>query len=159
MPSVLSFGKFLAHGATNIIPNEVKLEGTFRTFDENWRIEAHQRMTKLAESLVEGMGGQVEFRIERGYPVLENHPELTLECKKMAIAYMGENNVVDLELRMTAEDFAYYSQMMPGCFYRLGTADPMNDSKSFSVHNPRFDIDENSLEIGAGLMAWLAVGK
>ncbi len=157
MPSVLSFGKFLANGATNIIPNEVKLEGTFRTFDEEWRNEAHQRMVHLADSLVSGMGGKVDFRIERGYPVLHNNPELTQKCRDWAVAYLGEANVVDLDLRMTAEDFAYYSQIMPGCFYRLGTADPQNEEKSYSVHHPRFDVDERSLEIGAGLMAWMAI--
>jgi amidohydrolase len=159
MPSVLSFGKVIANGATNIIPNEVKLEGTFRTFDETWRNEAHARMIQLAQSLVQGMGGQVDFRIERGYPVLHNDADLTASCKEKAIAYLGSERVIDLELRMTAEDFAYYSQIMPGCFYRLGTADPNNEEKSFSVHHPRFDIDEQALEVGAGLMAWLAVGN
>jgi amidohydrolase len=157
MPSVLSFGKVLAHGATNIIPNEVKIEGTFRTFDEQWRNEAHDRMVQLATSIAEGMGGKIDFRIERGYPVLHNDPAITAQCKAAAIAYLGENKVHDLELRMTAEDFAYYSQMMPGCFYRLGTADPNTEDKSFSVHHPRFDIDEHALEIGSGLMAWMAL--
>jgi len=158
MPSVLSFGKFIAQGATNIIPNEVKLEGTFRTFDEDWRNDAHARMIELAKSLVKGMGGEIEFRIERGYPVLHNDLGLTLKCKNLAVAYLGAEQVVDLDLRMTAEDFAYYSQIMPGCFYRLGTASPHNDNKSFSVHHPRFDVDESCLEIGAGLMAWMAIG-
>lgn len=157
MPSVLSFGKFIANGATNIIPNTVQLAGTFRTFDEEWRNEAHRRMTQLAESLVAGMGGQVEFRIERGYPVLHNDPEITQRCRAWAVDYLGASNVVDLDLRMTAEDFAYYSQIMPGCFYRLGTADPNSEEKSYSVHHPRFDIDEQALETGAGLMAWMAV--
>ncbi|MEN9639209.1 MAG: hypothetical protein RLZZ262_1077 [Bacteroidota bacterium] len=157
MPTVLSFGKFIANGATNIIPNTVEMAGTFRTFDEEWRNEAHRRMKQLAESLVTGMGGQVDFRIERGYPVLHNDAEMTSRCKAWAQAYLGEENVVDLDLRMTAEDFAYYSQIMPGCFYRLGTADPNSNDKSFSVHHPKFDIDEKALETGAGLMAWMAI--
>jgi len=113
MPSVLSFGKVIANGATNIIPNEVKLEGTFRTFDERWRKEAHRRMIELAEGLVKGMGGEVDFRIEVGYPVLKNDEALTIRAKERAITYLGVDNVVDLEVRMTAEDFAYYGRHGP----------------------------------------------
>ena len=158
MPSVLSFGKVIAEGATNVIPNEVRMEGTFRTFDESWRREAHQRMKSLAENLCEGMGGSVDFRIEIGYPVLVNEPALTLLAKQRAIEYLGAENVVDLDLRTTAEDFAYFTQLWKGCFYRLGTASP-DGSKSFSVHNSRFDIDESSLATGMGLMAWLAIAE
>jgi len=157
MPSVLSFGKVIANGATNIIPSEVKLEGTFRTFDERWRKEAHERMVALADGLVKGMGGEVDFRIEIGYPVLQNDEALTLRARERAIEYLGEANVVDLDVRMTAEDFAYFGHEMPGCFYRLGTASSTDDSKSFSVHHPRFDIDEEALKTGMGLMAWMAV--
>lgn len=156
-PSVLSFGKVIANGATNIIPNEVKLEGTFRTFDEAWRKDAHMRMTELAVQLVKSMGGEVDFKIEVGYPVLRNDEQLTQAAKQKAIDFLGEENVVDLELRMTAEDFAYYGHLMPACFYRLGTASSSDDSKSFSVHHPRFDIDEDALVTGMGLMAWMAV--
>jgi amidohydrolase len=157
MPSVLSFGKVIANGATNIIPGEVKIEGTFRTFDEKWRKEAHERMIALADGLVKGMGGEVDFRIEVGYPVLKNDESLTLRARELAVEYLGSENVVDLNVRMTAEDFAYYGHEMPGCFYRLGTASPNDESKSFSVHHPRFDIDEEALKTGMGLMAWLAV--
>lgn len=156
-PTVLSFGKVIANGATNIIPNEVKMEGTFRTFNEEWRVEAHQRMKDLATNLVKSMGGEVEFRIEVGYPVLKNDSSLTAAAKQFAIDYLGEEHVVDLDIRMTAEDFAYFSQYMPACFYRLGTASPKDDSKSYGVHNSRFDIDENALETGMGLMAWLTI--
>lgn len=158
MPSVLSFGKVIANGATNIIPNEVKLEGTFRTFDEKWRKEAHRRMIELAEGLVKGMGGEVDFRIEVGYPVLKNDEALTIRAKDRAIEYLGAENVIDLDIRMTAEDFAYFGHEMPGCFYRLGTASSRDESKSFSVHHPRFDIDEEALKTGMGLMAWMVVG-
>jgi amidohydrolase len=157
MPSVLSFGKVVANGATNIIPSEVKLEGTFRTFDERWRKEAHSRMIALAEGLVKGMGGEVDFRIDVGYPVLKNDEALTVRSKELAAEYLGAENVVDLDVRMTAEDFAYYGHEMPGCFYRLGTASPNDESKSYSVHHPRFDIDEEALKTGMGLMVWLAV--
>ena len=157
MPSVLSFGKVIANGATNIIPSEVRLEGTFRTFDEKWRKEAHERMIALADGLVKGMGGEVDFRIEVGYPVLKNDESLTLRARELAVEYLGSENVVDLNVRMTAEDFAYYGHEMPGCFYRLGTASPVDETKSYSVHHPRFDIDEEALKTGMGLMAWLAV--
>lgn len=156
IPSVLSFGKVIAQGATNIIPNEVYLEGTFRTFDEEWRSLAHQKMVKIAQSIAEGMGGACEFEVRRGYPFLKNNPELTQKAKQAAIAYLGEDNVVDLDIWLAAEDFAYYSQVADACFYRLGTR---NESKGIvsGVHTPTFDIDEQALEIGAGLMAWLAI--
>lgn len=157
-PTVLSFGKVIANGATNIIPNEVKLEGTFRTFDEKWRREAHARMKELAQHLVLSMGGEVDFRIDVGYPVLHNHEELTARAKQRAIDFLGKENVVDLGLRMTAEDFSYYTRVMPGCFYRLGTAEA-GGGKSFPVHNSHFDIDENALETGMGMMVWQALGE
>jgi len=107
---------------------------------------------------VEGMGGELDFEIRKGYPYLKNDPFLTRRSKQAAIDYLGEENVVDLDIWMAAEDFAYYSQVVDGCFYRLGTR---NEAKGIisSVHTPTFDIDEDALEIGAGLMAWLAVSE
>lgn len=156
VPSVLSFGKVQANGATNVIPDEVSMEGTFRTMDEVWRASAHQKMKKMAECIAEGMGGSCDFEIQHGYPYLENHPEFTRLCKQAAIEYMGEENVVDLDLWMAAEDFSYYSQQTDACFYRLGTR---NEEKGITsgVHTPTFNIDEQALKVGAGLMAWLAV--
>ncbi len=156
IPSVLSFGKVIANGVTNVIPNEVKIEGTFRTLDEKWRGEAHQKMKKLAESLVEGMGGTCEFTILRGYPYLANHPALTQQLQTAAQAFVGAENVIDLDIWMAAEDFAYYTHEAPACFYRLGTR---NEAKGIvsGVHTPTFDIDEQALSLGAGLMAWLAL--
>ena len=113
-------------------------------------------MVQLAKGLVEGMGGEVDFRIEVGYPVVMNDEALTLKAIDAAKKYLGEENVVELDMRTTAEDFAYYSQHMPGCFYRLGTATP-DGQKTAPVHNSRFDIDEQSLLTGMGLMAWLAL--
>ncbi len=157
MPSVLTLGKINSTGgSTNIIPNEVKLMGTFRTFDETWRNDAHQKMKKMAESIADGMGAKCEFTVVRGYPALYNNPELAINTKQWAIDFLGEENVVDLPLRLTAEDFAYYSQVMPACFYRLGTG---NVSKGITspVHTNTFDIDEDCLELSIGLMAWLAI--
>jgi amidohydrolase len=156
IPSVLTFGKInSAGGATNIIPNEVRIEGTFRTMHERWRAEAHKRMKKMAESIAKGMGGACEFNILHGYPVLHNHEALSARTKQWAIEYLGNDQVVDLPLRMTSEDFAYFSQAMPACFYRLGTGNPERGITS-PVHTDTFDIDEAALETGAGLMAWLA---
>jgi amidohydrolase len=155
-PTVLSFGKVIANGATNIIPNEVKIEGTFRTMNEEWRAQAHEKMKKMAELLAESMGGTCAFEIRRGYPYLENNPELTQRMQNAAQNYLGAENVVDLDLWMAAEDFAYYTQQVDACFYRLGTR---NESRGItsSVHTPTFDVDEAALETGMGLMAWLAV--
>lgn len=155
-PTVLSFGKVTANGATNIIPNEVKMEGTFRTLDEKWRAEAHKKMKKLAEGLAESMGGHCDFEIRNGYPFLRNDPAMTLKLKKQAEVYMGEENVVELDLWMAAEDFAYFTQEVDACFYRLGTGNVARGITS-SVHTPTFDIDESALTTGAGLMAWLAI--
>jgi amidohydrolase len=156
LPTVLSFGKVIANGATNVIPNEVYLEGTFRTLDEKWRKEAHIKMKKLAEGLVESMGGTVDFNIVNGYPFLINEPELTNAAKKHAEDYLGKENVLDLDLWMAAEDFAYYSQVADACFYRLGIRNEERGITS-SVHTPTFDIDEKALETGTGLMAYLAL--
>ncbi|MCB9359891.1 MAG: amidohydrolase [Flavobacteriales bacterium] len=156
IPTVLSFGKIIGNGATNIIPDEVKLEGTFRTMNEEWRAKAHQKMKKMAEDIAEGMGGECIFDIHVGYPFLVNDEELTARAKQGAIEFLGEKNVVDLDLRMTAEDFAFYSQLLPACFYRLGVK---NDQKQINsgLHTSTFNIDEDALEIGMGLMTWLTI--
>jgi len=157
-PSVLSFGKVQANGATNVIPNEVKLEGTFRTMDEAWRAEAHTRMKKMAEGIAESMGGTCEFEIRKGYPFLVNEEKLTAQAKQFAEDYLGKENVLDLDIWMAAEDFAYYSQVADACFYRLGTR---NEAKGItsSVHTPTFDIDENAFAISTGLMAYIALKR
>lgn len=156
VPSVLSFGKVIANGATNVIPDVVYLEGTFRTLDEKWRKEAHQLMLKIANGVAESLGGSVEFNIMKGYPFLKNDEQLTAKAKQAAIDYLGADNVVDLDIWMAAEDFSFYSQEVPACFYRLGTRNEARGITS-SVHTPTFDIDESALEIGMGLMAWQAL--
>jgi amidohydrolase len=158
IPSVLSFGKVIANGATNVIPNEVKMEGTFRTLDEKWRKEAHAIMIQTATQIAESMGGSCEFEVRHGYPFLYNDIETTRRAKAYATEYVGAENIIDLDIWMAAEDFAYYSQEMPACFYRLGTR---NEAKGIlsSVHTPTFDIDETALELGAGLMAWIALSE
>lgn len=156
LPTVLSFGKVLANGATNVIPDEVYLEGTFRTLDESWRSEAHSKMKALAGSIAEGLGGSCEFNIVKGYPFLINHEELTASIQEDAIAYVGSENVEELEIWMAAEDFAFYSQAAPSCFYRLGVRNETAGITS-PVHTSTFNIDESALETGMGLMSWLAL--
>jgi len=158
LPTVLSFGKVIANGATNVIPNEVYLEGTFRTLDETWRAEAHKRMKKMAEGIAESMGAECEFKIVNGYPFLVNEEKLTAEIRGFAESYLGKENVLDLDIWMAAEDFAYYSQVADSCFYRLGIR---NEEKGItsSVHTPTFDIDESALAISTGLMAYIALKR
>jgi len=155
-PSVLSFGKVIADGATNIIPNHVEMAGTFRTFDEQWRNEAHQLIERTCSGIAASLGGRIELEIRRGYPVLKNDIEATRRSRKSAESFLGVDCVMSIDPRMTAEDFAYYTHVAPGCFYRLGTSSP--DGKSFhhGIHHPQFDIDESALMTGMGLMAWIA---
>ncbi len=156
IPTVLSFGKVIANGATNVIPNEVYLEGTFRTLDESWREKAHVLMVQTAHGIAAAYGGTVDFEIRRGYPFLMNDPQVTERAKNAAIEFLGAENVLDLDIWMAAEDFAYYSQVAPACFYRLGTR---NEEKGIisSVHTPTFDIEEKALSLGVGLMTYLAL--
>lgn len=156
LPSVLSFGKVNANGATNIIPNEVKLEGTFRTLNEEWRKEAHRLMKKMAEGIAESMGGSCDFNIAHGYPFLINEEKLTANARLFAEEYLGAANVIDLDIWMAAEDFAYYSQVTDACFYRLGTGNAEKGT-TYSVHTPNFDIDEDALRTSTGLMAYIAL--
>jgi amidohydrolase len=156
MPTVLSFGKMEAKGATNIIPNEVYLEGTFRTLDEKWRDQAHQRMKQLAEGMAASMGGHCEFRIVRGYPYLENEARLSAAVKQYAGAYLGPENVLEWDVWMAGEDFAYYSQQTDACLYLLGTGNPARGITS-SLHTPTFEVEEKALALSTGLMAYLAL--
>jgi amidohydrolase len=155
-PSVLTIGKFIANGATNIIPNDVYIEGTFRCMNEEWRAEGLSKIQKMAEAIADSMGARCEFWIVKGYPYLQNHPELTAKTRNSAEKYVGSENIVDLDLWMAGEDFAFYSQQVDACFYRLGTR---NEAKGIvsGVHTPTFDVDEESLRIGPGLMAFMAM--
>jgi amidohydrolase len=155
-PTVLSFGNIVGKGATNIIPDEVNIAGTFRAMNEEWRASALDKITRMAESIAEGMGGKCVVEISRGYPYLQNNPELTRRIRKAAEAYVGVENVTDLDITLGAEDFSYYSQVIPASFYRLGTSNPSKGITSY-VHTPTFDIDEDALKLGAGLMAWMAI--
>ena len=155
-PSVLSITAIEGGSTTNVIPNEVKLKGTFRAMNEEWRFRAHELIRTLSTDLVRSMGGEIDLDIDVGYPSVYNNEALTESSKRKAEEYMGKTNVEETESRMGAEDFGYYTQHIPGCFYRLGV---MNKEKGIvsGVHTPTFNIDEGAIEIGMGMMAWLGV--
>ncbi len=151
-PSVLSISSFQGGNTTNVIPSEVKLMGTFRAMDEGWRAKAHGLIKKLTGELVESMGAEADVHIDVGYPTVYNHEALNDYARSLAEEYMGIGNVEETEVRMGAEDFGYYSQKIPGCFYRLGTANKAAGITS-GVHTPTFNVDEDAIEIGMGMMA------
>ncbi len=155
-PSVLSITSFQAGNTTNVIPSEVKLMGTLRAMNEDWRFKAHELIKKQAVLLVESMGAEADVHVDVGYPFVWNDIELSETGRKLAEQFAGEENVSETELRMGAEDFAYYSQKIPACFFRLGAG---NASKGITsnVHTPTFNIDESAIEQGMGMMAWLAI--
>jgi amidohydrolase len=153
-PSVLSITSFQGGHTTNVIPSEVKLMGTFRAMDETWRFKAHDIIRKLATELVHSMGAEIDLHIDVGYPSVYNNEQLNIVAKDLAKKFMGAENIETTELRMGAEDFGYYTQVVPGCFYRLGV---MNEAMGITsgVHTPTFNIDESAIEKGMGMMAWL----
>ncbi|MBW6479162.1 MAG: amidohydrolase [Bacteroidales bacterium] len=158
IPTVLSFGRITGNGRMNIIPDEVKLDGTFRTFSEKWRTEAHEKIRQIAQGVAVSMGGNCEVEIKEGYPFLKNDEHLSSHFCEYASDYLGKENIVELDLAMTAEDFAFYSHHLPACFYRLGTGNKNNGITS-NVHTSTFNIDEKALETGMGLMAWVVVSE
>ncbi|NCA29616.1 MAG: amidohydrolase [Chitinophagia bacterium] len=153
-PSVLSICSVHGGNTTNVIPSEVKLMGTFRAMDEVWRFKAHELMIQQAKGLSLATGAEIDFKVDVGYPTVDNEPVITEAAWKLADAYMGASNVEETEKRMGAEDFGYYSQVIPGCFFRLGVR---NESKGIihNVHTPHFNIEEEAIENGVGMMAWL----
>ena len=155
-PSVLSICSIHGGNTTNVIPSEVKLMGTFRAMDEVWRFKAHELMLQQAKGLSLATGAEIDFRVDVGYPTVDNEPNLTDAAWKLADTYMGATNVEETEKRMGAEDFGYYSQVIPGCFFRLGVR---NEAQGIihNVHTPHFNIDESAIETGVGMMAWLGV--
>ena len=157
-PSVLSITSIQGGNTTNVIPSEVKLMGTFRAMNEEWRFTAHKLIKNMATQLVESMGAEIDIKIDVGYPFVLNNEKLCADARKIAEAYMGNENVEETELRMGGEDFAYYSHKIPGCFFRLGTG---NVAKGITIggHTPTFNIDENAIEIGMGIMALFGATK
>lgn len=157
LPTVLSFGKINSTGgAHNVLPDEVVVLGTLRTMNENWRNKAKRRLQEMASGIAQSMGATCEVDILKGYPFLVNDEALTKQAKQLAIEYLGAENVVDLPIRMTGEDFAFYSHEIPACFYRLGIR-PKNSKGFGSLHTSTFDVDEHCLLPSTGLMAWLTI--
>ncbi len=155
-PSVLSICSIHGGNTTNVIPSEVKLMGTFRAMDEVWRFKAHELMLQQAKGLAIATGAEIDFRVDVGYPTVDNEPLITDAAWKLANQYMGAENVEETELRMGAEDFGYYSQVIPGCFFRLGVRNESKDA-IHNVHTPIFKVDEDAIAHGVGMMAWLGV--
>ncbi|MEN8204226.1 MAG: M20 family metallopeptidase [Bacteroidota bacterium] len=156
IPTVLSFGKVVANGAVNVIPNQVELEGTFRTMNEPWRKEAHQLIEQVTSGIASSMGGNCEVEIRKGYPVLHNHEKITLESKSKAVELLGPDQVEDLEIRMTAEDFAWFAQSIPALMYRLGIKEKGSD-RVFPLHTSGFRVDESALKTGISLLSYLSI--
>ena len=156
-PGVLTIGRIWSDGgATNVIPDSVHMEGTLRAMDERWRSDTHQRIKTLIEHLCIASGATNETKIVIGYPSLINDDKVTSMCREAAVQYLGEDKVHELPLRMTSEDFAFYTQLAPASFYRLGTG--WEDAgRNFPVHSNRFDINEDALETGMGLLAYIAL--
>jgi amidohydrolase len=155
-PSVLSISSFQGGNTTNVIPSTVKLMGTFRAMNEEWRFKAHELIRKQATGLVESMGAEIDLTIDVGYPFVYNDEALSAAARTAAETYMGADKVGETELRMGAEDFAFYGQVIPACFFRLGTRNEALGITS-GVHTPIFNIDETAIETGMGMMAWLGV--
>jgi amidohydrolase len=155
IPTILSFGKIIANGATNIIPDKVYIEGTFRTTDEEWRQQVHTYIDSIVVNAVTPFGAQCDIVINKGYPALENDSELTSKCILSAEQFLNKEDVTLGELFMGAEDFAYYAQKTPGCFYRLGTG--IDILHNFGLHTSRFNPNENALKVGVGMLVWLGI--
>ena len=155
IPTIVSVGYIQGLGATNVVPDMVALKGTFRTLNEKWRTEVLEMMEKISTQIASEMGGKVDVDLRRGYPYLENDVDLTLRAKQYAIELLGPENVLDLDLRMGGEDFSYYTQIMPGCFFRLGTSTPGNPSSG--LHTPTFSVDESALKVGMSVLSWIAL--
>jgi amidohydrolase len=156
IPSVLTFGKIQGGFTTNVIVDRVEIMGTFRTMNEKWRYEAHKWIKDFTEKTCEAYGAKATVEIPSGYPSLFNEPKLTNQSEQWAREYLGPDNVHPLNIRMTADDFAFYSQYMPSCYFRLGTS-RNNEEFTVPVHNAHFDIDEDAIGVGMGTMAWLVV--
>ena len=155
MPTILSFGKMIGNGRTNIIPDEVKIEGTIRTFDEEWRLDAHRRITRIAQGVAESMGGSCDVFIDFGYPYVFNDDDCTQRTHDNGVEYFGSENVEWLDMRMTAEDFAFFAQKVPACYYRIGVHIP--GTPITNLHRPNLMIDEKSIEYAMGFIAYNAL--
>ena len=154
-PTVLSFGKVLAHGATNIIPDKVDIEGTFRTMNEDWRAKAHDIIKQQAQGIANSMGGHCDVDIRKGYPALCNNSEFTNLAMGFAQEYLGAHNVLELPIRMTTDDFAYFAQNIPSVYFRVGSG--FSEAKNDGLHSAKLVVNEDVIEHAGGLLAWLVI--
>ena len=154
IPTVLSFGKVQADGATNIIPEQVYIAGTLRTMDEKWRAIIKTKIRDIANGIANSMGATCEFDIKDGYPVVTNDVDVTQKCVSFSTDYLGADCTENMDIRMTAEDFGYYTQKYPCSFYRFGVM--QTEGETGQLHTPQFNLNEDSLETAAGLMAYMA---
>jgi len=157
-PCVLSIASIHGGNTTNVIPSEVKLMGTFRAMNEKWRFHAHELIKKQTIELVRAMGAEADIKIDIGYPFVYNDEALSAQTRIHAEQFAGKENVSETEMRMGAEDFAFYSQLIPACFFRLGVGN-VKKGIVHGVHTPNFNIDEKAIEQGMGMMAWLAIAS
>lgn len=156
VPTVVTIGRIIGEGRTNVIPREVTMDGTVRTFDEAWRKQVHEKIRTIATLTAEAMGGQCEVKFAAGYPFLNNDQDLTTRLRSLAGTYLGNENAVSVDQKMGAEDFAYFAQARPSCFYALGIANPALGIKG-NLHTADFNVDETSIDTGIGLMTWIAL--
>jgi amidohydrolase len=154
-PSILSIGRVIADGATNVIPSECRMEGTFRAMNEEWRFRAHDLMRRIIEQTANAFGASADVEVRIGYPALHNDRAEAARVRSAALAYVGKENTIDLDMWFASEDFAWFLQAMPGAFFRLGTGG--THETSYPLHTPRFTINEEALRIGTGFMAYLAL--
>ncbi len=157
-PLVMGFGRVVADGATNVVPDEVKIAGTLRTFDESLRAELHGWLHQRAHEICASHGGTCDVEVHRGYPVLVNDGPLTASMNAAAVEFLGKEQVVEMPRRMGSEDFAFYTQEMPGCFFRLGTGNPRKGPAP-GLHTPAFNIAEEAMAIGTGVLVWGVLGE
>ncbi len=156
IPAVLSFGRVIANGATNIIPEKVEMAGTLRTLDETWREKIKLKIVEMASHIAEGMGATCDVDVKDGYPAVYNHTELTRDAMRLAEDFLGQSHVEKMSIRMTAEDFGFYSKLYPSVFYRFGVMQP--DGSTGNLHTPEFQLNEAALETASGVMSQLAIG-
>lgn len=154
MPTTLSMGRIIGEGRTNIIPDEVKMEGIIRTFDEQWRLEAHDKIRRISQGIAEAMGGSCDLFIDYGYPFVVNDDACTQQVHDNAVAYLGEDKVQWIDMRMTSEDFAFFAQKIPACYYRIGIHTP--GTPFSNLHRPTLMVDERAIELASGLVAYNA---
>jgi amidohydrolase len=151
-PAVVTVGKIQAGQANNVIPDTAELRGTVRSFNPERRQMLARRVQDVITGVAESFGASAQVEYQFGYPATINNPEMTDLVIEAARGVVGEDNVLIADLQMGAEDFSYFLQERPGCFFFVGTR---NEERglTWGHHHPRFDIDEDGMAIGMQVMA------